>query len=180
MDANTCKFVPRGTAGGSCVDDAQLAKRLTSSPQHGDPFAPWEFGRAGGASHRFALASSFRFEDNSLSSNEAAICALCYSRGTAGKRGAGGGRIRIQVESEIRLNGTYCCHASVPRLNSPQVLAGFYFCAAPLYSRNKKDNVSFLSLAFGMTGWDFCISQQHVSTWIHCTGQAVCCWCCSR
>lgn len=70
-----------GTAGGSCVDDAQLAKRLTSSPQHGDPFAPWEFGRAGG---------------------------------TAGKRGAGGGRIRIQVESEIRLNGTLSAAGVAP------------------------------------------------------------------
>eukprot|EP00913_Durusdinium_trenchii_P009370 g8806.t1 len=71
-------------------------------------------GSLGGASHRFALASSFRFEDNSLSSNEAAICALCYSRGTAGKRGAGGGRIRIQVESEIRLNGTLSAAGVAP------------------------------------------------------------------
>lgn len=40
-----------GTASG-CTDDAQLSRRL--SLVHGDPFAPWQFGRAGGSQKRGA------------------------------------------------------------------------------------------------------------------------------
>eukprot|EP00435_Cladocopium_sp_Y103_P002397 s3554_g1.t1 len=86
-----------GTASG-CTDDAQLTRRLALV--HGDPFAPWQFGRAGGSPKRGAGGGRVKIVATTIQLN-----GTLSASGTApddadeegGACGSGGGRRGVVV-----------------------------------------------------------------------------------